>query len=126
MTVSLPHTERHLIESTEIGEKFVVDILRPSGDGPWPVVILTDGNMMFPMVSSTAQLLWAGQDTPKFVLVGVGYENHDAALQLRMRDLTPTVDHAHLARMADTGSALPSGLTPGGADAFHAFYMVEN
>ena len=121
MTVSIPNTSREVVVSETIGERFVIDILKPNVSEPLPVVILTDGNMMFPMVSSTAQLLWAGQDTPKFILVGVGYENHEAALTLRTRDLTPSIDESYLARIAKNKKPLPSNLAPGGADAFHAF-----
>ena len=121
MTVSIPNTTREVLTSESIGENFVIDILKPNVDGPLPVVILTDGNMMFPMVSSTVQLLWAGQDTPRFILVGVGYENHQDALSLRTRDLTPTVDESYLARLADNGNSLPAHVKPGGANAFHEF-----
>ena len=121
MTVLIPNTTRELIVSEAIGERFVIDILKPDVKGPLPVVILTDGNMMFPMVSSTAQLLWAGQDVPKFILVGVGYENHEAALALRTRDLTPSIDESYLSRIAENGKPLPANLAPGGADAFHTF-----
>ena len=121
MTVSIPNTTRTVVASEAIGERFVIDVLKPDITEPLPVVILTDGNMMFPMVSSTVQLLWAGQDVPKFILVGVGYENHEAALVLRTRDLTPTIDESYLARLSEGGKPLPANIAPGGADAFHTF-----
>ena len=119
--VTIPDTVRHVLHSKAIDETFVIDVLRPASEEALPALILLDGNLLFPLVTAAAQLLWAGEDAAKFMIVGVGYENHDAVLDLRTRDLTPTIDARFLSMLAANGRPLPEPLKPGGADLFHEF-----
>ena len=125
---SISGTIRHTLHSTEIDETFVIDVALPlalqetQGQAPLPVIYLTDGNMMFPMVTSTLRLLQAGNEAPAAILVGIGYANEADVLKLRTRDLTPTHNAAYDA--AELSNA-PKGVRSGGADAFLDFISKE-
>jgi uncharacterized protein len=125
MQVSIPNTIRRGLTSTQIGERFVIDVFAPPSNQPLPVVLLTDGNMMFPMVATSAPLLWSARDAHKFILVGIGYDNHSEAMSLRTRDLTPSIDDVYLDRIAALGRPLKQGIIPGGADAFLDFLQRD-
>ena len=118
----LANTTRHHLRADAIGEDFVIDVyVPPQAAEPLPVIYLTDGNMMFPMVLSTMRLLQLGNELPQAILVGIGYENAAQAMALRNRDLTPTRDDAFIANAGqDSPPVLPHAL-PGGADAFLDF-----
>ena len=57
--VTLANTFRHVLHSDAIGQDFTVDVALPyvAPDGPLPVVYVTDGNSMFPLVANSARLL---------------------------------------------------------------------
>jgi len=123
--VSIPGTQRHLLYSAEIGQHFTIDVAVPNGsfDGPLPVIYLTDGNWMFPMVQGTLQLLRLGEEVPGAILVGIGYPNatlEDVAA-LRMRDLTPTIDNNFIEAQNNKSSDHSPTVKAGGADAFLHF-----
>jgi predicted alpha/beta superfamily hydrolase len=90
---------RYTFHSQEVGAGFVIDICLPPaylpGDGPWPVVLVTDGNMGFAAAASTAAILPLEPGGPQPVcIVGIGYELSGEGekaehLVLRNRDLTP-------------------------------------
>jgi predicted alpha/beta superfamily hydrolase len=119
--VTISGTDRHLLYSKEIDQTFEIDVAMPYSlpAGKLPVVYVTDGGSMFPLVTISAMLLQLGFELPPMIIVGIGYkvDTPREALSLRTRDLTPAVDEAFLAEQ----SAGPDGLSPGGADAFLDF-----
>ncbi len=121
---SISGTHYYELHSKAIGETFTINVALPpgAGDEPLPVVYLTDGNMMFPMVTSTIRLLQLGQELPPMLLVGIGYKNTADVMLLRSRDLTPTHDDTF-----DGGglSEVPEDFKTGGADAFLDFIRDE-
>ena len=122
----IEQTHRYELHSDVIDENFVIDVsIPPNADKPLPVIYLTDGNMMFPMVSSTLRLLQLGGEAPPAILVGIGYKESDAVMALRSRDLTPTLDQTFVDTSAQQGITLPADIVPGGADAFLDFIRDE-
>ena len=123
--VTLSGTHRHLLHSEKINQTFEIDVALPYPlpDGKLPVVYVTDGGSMFPLVSISALLLQLGFELPPMIIVGIGHKVDTPleTLSLRTRDLTPTVDEAMLVEMADGPMALPEGLSSGGADEFLDF-----
>ena len=113
---------RHHLHATDIGEDFVIDVYVPPGTTePLPVVYLTDGNMMFPMVLSTLRLLQFGNEVEPVILVGIGYKDAAQSMALRNRDLTPTLDEQFIAQAQESGPPVLPQAPPGGADAFLDF-----
>jgi predicted alpha/beta superfamily hydrolase len=126
--VTIPGTDRHLLYSEEIDQTFQIDVAMPYTPpaGKLPVVYVTDGGSMFPLVAISSRLLQLGFELPPMIIVGIGHEVETPleTLALRTRDLTPTLDETFVAEQAAGPMALPEGLTPGGADAFLDF--IEN
>ena len=91
-----PPIETHLIQSCHVRQTFKVSVMQPAR---WwsetnlsvPVVYATDGNFMFDVLKGLAHSMQLAEpDTPRFMLVGIGYPG-DAPLAgalLRCRDLT--------------------------------------
>ncbi len=123
--VPIPGTQRHLLYSAEIGQHFTIDVAVPNGtfDQPLPVIYLTDGNWMFPMVQGTLQLLRLGEEVPAAILVGIGYPNAtlNEVAKLRTRDLTPSVDANFIKSLDSASNDQPPTVKAGGADAFLHF-----
>ncbi len=126
--VPVTNSFRHVLRSAEIGQDFVIDVALPylPSDEPMPVIYVTDGNSMFPLVANSARLMQLGFEIPPVIVVGIGYEVDSSAevLNLRSRDLTPTVDEAFLERSASDPMPRPSDLSLGQAAQFLDF--IEN
>src|SRR5258706_8738027 len=91
----IPPIETQLIRSKNVTQTFKVQVLRPAqkrGERlTFPVVYITDGNVSFDMLKGISYILQSsGRDTPRFILVGVGYPSDcpRAGVVLRVRDLT--------------------------------------
>lgn len=84
---------RAVLESKFVGERFTVKVATPisraDGSERFPVVYALDSDYFFGGLSDLATMLQGYGETPRFVLVGIGYENSAAAAVLRMRDLFP-------------------------------------
>jgi hypothetical protein len=90
----IPGSECHVIGSKTTGRDYEVSVWRPAGiDGPLPLLVVTDGNLMFPVATSTVALMVVGSEMPAVQVVGVGYPADLAAvLELREADLVPARD----------------------------------
>ncbi|MEM7099158.1 MAG: alpha/beta hydrolase-fold protein [Pseudomonadota bacterium] len=120
--VQLEGTLRHHMTSEAIGEQYVIDVyVPPNATEAMPVVYLTDGNTMFPIVLNTMHLLRLGNELPPLILVGIGYQKADQSISLRNRDLTPTADERFLQASTSQGPAVLPQAQPGGADAYLDF-----
>lgn len=123
--VTISSTDRHLLYSEEIDQTFEIDVAVPYTPpaGKLPVVYVTDGGSMFPLVAISSRLLQLGVELPPMIIVGIGHKVDTPleTLALRTRDLTPTFDKSFVAEEAAGPMALPEGLSPGGADAFLDF-----
>ncbi len=125
----LLNTFRHHLRCPRIKEDFVIDVAlppeMPEAGGPLPVIYLTDGNLMFPMVTSTLRLLQYGNEMPPALLVGIGYKNEADVMALRSRDLTPSYDPRYYELARQEGTPVPEHIKSGGADAFLDFIEDE-
>ena len=120
---TITNTHRYYLRSEKIGETFVIDVALPlipqkETDEPLPVIYLTDGNLNFPMVTSTLRFMQLGGELPPAILVGIGYQNEAEVMVLRSRDLTPT----EVKNFDNLGtSVMPDGFETGKADDFLDF-----
>ena len=75
MAVPVSGSVRHQMYSEKIGQTFTIDVALPfaPSDQPMPVVYVTDGGTMFPLVANSARLLQLGYELPPMIVVGIGY-----------------------------------------------------
>lgn len=115
------------LESIATGRTYRVWVRTPDGDPPadgWRVLLVIDGNHVFPLAAAIAPLLAApGQGS--MMVVGVGYPTDDAAspMALRTRDLTPEAPVSAIRRFP--GSPPPRQEDYGGAAPFREFLAGE-
>jgi predicted alpha/beta superfamily hydrolase len=115
--VTLPDTEVRLLKSEIVGHTFrlhiSLPITYPNSERTFPVVYLTDGNGLFPLVRAIVEGLSGGLEIPRLIVVGIGYDTDDARAwgRLRERDLLPTDASARdpTRRQAFTKSGIPRG-----------------
>src|SRR5690349_13736170 len=81
----------HLLESRYVDQVFRIKVYQPtsqeSHSESYPVLYTTDGDDLFAALLTFSRILQAHGEVPRFILVGIGYENSSAAGLLRMRDL---------------------------------------
>jgi len=121
--VPIAHTQRFELQSTEIEETFFLDVQLPTTESkqPLPVIYVTDGNLMFPLVANTVRLLQMNQELKDVLVVGIGYKEEHEVMTLRSRDLTPTQDPNYAELVATEGFAAADEVLMGGADKFLNF-----
>jgi predicted alpha/beta superfamily hydrolase len=94
--VTLPETEVRYIESSIINEEIKIYVLLPDGyastEKTYPVLYLTDANLMFAATYQIIRMMQVGGELPQLILVGLGYRTDSwyKVFSLRSRDLTPT------------------------------------
>ena len=90
---TIPGSASHVLGSTATGREYEISVWRPAGAvGPLPVLLVTDGNLMFPLATSTVALMVAGSEMPPVQVVGVGYPvggDLAAIMEQRPLDLFP-------------------------------------
>jgi uncharacterized protein len=91
-----PHEVKdHLLRSNIVAQSFKIRVLQPirrtDDSERFPVLYVTDSDEFFGGLATLASALQFSGETPRFILVGIGYENALAVESLRMRDL---VTHA--------------------------------
>jgi predicted alpha/beta superfamily hydrolase len=133
----VPFSRRFKLHSRHVGDDFVIDIALPApylpGAAPWPVLLVTDGNLAFATAAATMGVLPLEPGGPRpACVVGIGYDlagegEHAEHLALRNRDLTPRRVEEWEARM---GAAPPpfrfdDDVQTGGGDRFLDFITGE-
>jgi predicted alpha/beta superfamily hydrolase len=97
----MPRTTEHVIQSKIVPQVFTLKVLEPmrraDGSERFPVLYATDSDDFFGGYATAAGFLQHHGEVPRFILVGIGYENPRQAAVLRMRDL---FTHAHRALFA--------------------------
>lgn len=127
--VTLPNTEIRLLDSTIINDTFKLNISLPvtysNSDRTYPVIYLTDGDGLFPLVRSIADGLSTGLEMPRTIVVGIGYdtENSMKRERYRERDLLPTDASARDASIRQKFTR--TGIRRGQAAAFLRFIREE-
>lgn len=94
-SIEFPAARTHTLRSKYVPQTFKIQVMRPARPrgqtSRYPVVYVTDGNVVFEMFKAIAYLLQlSDRDAPPFILVGIGYPSDlpmSGAL-LRMRDFS--------------------------------------
>jgi predicted alpha/beta superfamily hydrolase len=83
--------QEHLIESQHVPQTFKlrvqIPMCRADGSERFPVLYAADSDDYFEALARQAAMLQLHGEAPRFILVGVGYENPRSADALRLRDL---------------------------------------
>jgi predicted alpha/beta superfamily hydrolase len=98
--------EEHLIASRSVGQSFRIRVLQPisraNDSERFPVVYLTDGDFFFGGAATLASSLQVLGETPRFILVGIGYDTAELAPLLRWRDFATHTLRAQLRDVLQT------------------------
>jgi uncharacterized protein len=82
--------DEHVIRSDIVAQSFRIKVQRPCSRADdterFPVLYATDGDELFAALAALSSILQAHGEVPRFILVGIGYENARAAGLLRTRD----------------------------------------
>src|SRR6516165_10617906 len=88
-----PSISEHLIRSAAIDQTYRIRVFQPIRSSKhkekFPVIYATDGDHFFGGLADIANQLQLMGDIPRFIVVGIGYENTRAGYLLRMRDFFP-------------------------------------
>jgi len=115
--VTLPDTEVRRLQSAIVNDTYRLHISLPStyanSHKTYPVVYLTDGNGLLPLVRCITEALSGGLEIPRLIVVGIGYDSGEArdAGRYRERDFLPTDASAGDAarRQPFTRTGIPRG-----------------
>jgi len=127
--VTLPDTEVRLLKSSIVNDTYGLHISLPityvNSERTYPVVYLTDGNGLFPLVRCISEGLSGGLEIPRLIIVGIGYDTDDAREwgRLRERDLLPT--DASATDAARRQEFTKTGIRRGQAGSFLRFIREE-
>lgn len=118
----LAGTETHRLRSAAVDDDFVVFVghCGPVGAVPEAVLYLTDANGLFGLTVDVVRSMQLMELVPPLLVVGIGYPVGTLAdtIDIRMRDLTPTVDELY-------AEVVPAAPPSGGAAAFGSFVCDE-
>jgi len=118
----LADTEAHHLHSHAVGDDFKLFIGRcgPEGAEPAAVLYLTDANGAFGSAVDQIRAMQLMAHLPPILVVGIGYPvgSLGETVDIRMRDLTPSVDQLYVDLVPDAPPA-------GGGPAFHRFVVDE-
>ncbi len=130
--VTIPNTAVHVVEAKQIDSVFRIEVALPfnyaQSNQSYPVIYLTDGNSAFPVVTGNMRGLLLGGEIPQAIIVGIGYEvaNPMEVMDLRARDLTPTIDKQRAGGDQNNPSSSPQKrIGFGGAKEFLSFIDKE-
>jgi uncharacterized protein len=107
-----PHkVQEHLIQSSVVAQVFKITVLQPisrtDNSERFPVLYVTDSDDYFGGCASLANHLQLSGETPRFILVGIGYEDTRAARLLRMRDFFTHAIRKHFQSVIDQVAQSP-------------------
>lgn len=94
--VALPDTEVRLLTSSIVNDTYRLFVGLPANygkpDRSYPVVYVTDGNVLFSLVWFLTQSLSVDWELPRLIVVGIGYDTDEQIelARLRERDYPPT------------------------------------
>ena len=78
----------------------------------FPVVYVTDGQLIFPLMSSIYRAMWLGKDLPELIIVGIDSKQADTWSALRFVNLTPTRSQTREAELTKLLNGLHTGEGP--------------
>jgi predicted alpha/beta superfamily hydrolase len=113
-----PHEIReHVVESQVVAQTFRTRVLKPIHQADdaerFPVVYMTDADDSFDALATLASYLQLSGETPRFILVGIGYGDVGRANLLRMRDLFTHSIRAHFLKEIERVARSPLVCWPG-------------
>jgi predicted alpha/beta superfamily hydrolase len=118
----LGDTEVHYLQSSAVGDEFKVFVghCGSLGADDVPVLYVTDANGYFGTAVDIIRGMQMAAHLPPMLVVGIGYRLGGIAetVEIRQRDLTPSVDPGIAAHVGE-------GTRFGGADAFLEFIRAE-
>ncbi|GAB2797293.1 hypothetical protein GCM10027040_24900 [Halomonas shantousis] len=124
LAVSLPLTREFVLNSTETGRDYLIQVAVPSAAPPpegYPVLYVLDGNARFPLLREARETLTRGGprgDGSPLLIVGIGYPGAERfAVEARAEDYTPPASHRGRGEEEDESP----GRLHGGADRFLDF-----
>lgn len=125
--VSLPGSVQFDMESKISGRTYRIFVFKPAAPPPpsgYPVLVVTDANMNFP-IAAVMDAAFGLRGGPSALVVGVGYptENPFLPVILRNKDLTPPTPAAGLPR--SPGAPPPDPEVYGGSVEFYRFLVEE-
>lgn len=86
-------TQEHLLQSNVVAQTFRIKVQQPMSRADhserFPVLYVTDSDDFFGGLKNLAAIMQGFGEVPRFILVGIGYDNSAASESLRMRDLLP-------------------------------------
>ena len=95
-SVEYDNSDRYLIESKAVGDRFRIDVIPPIGyaeeKGNYPFVYVTDANYLLSSVAAS-YLAQATGEHQKVIIVGIGWDV-PSITRIRVRDFSPTCDKA--------------------------------
>jgi predicted alpha/beta superfamily hydrolase len=101
----------HSIESKFVAQTFKIEVFQPlraAGDSErFPVLYTTDADYFFGGLANLANQLQLVGETPRFIMVGIGYPDTRAAALLRMRDLVSHSIRRHFQEVVELLAASP-------------------
>ena len=120
-SAELDNSDRYLLDSKQVGDRFRIDVLLPIGYAEsgqrYPVVYVTDANYLLASTAAT-YLAQATGEYPKMIIVGIGWDV-PSIRRIRVRDLTPTCSDEYKSRQSMTSEEC------GQADKFSHFIGKE-
>lgn len=106
-------SSEHLLPSRHVEQVFRIKVLRPllpaPHSEPLPVVYVTDSDEFYGGLATLAYELQLLSETPRFVLVAIGYEDEGASDLLRMRDLFDHASREHFRPLIEQLAKSPLG-----------------
>lgn len=133
---TIGNTETRLISSSIVNQAYQIFVAFPhdyaTSSQDYPVVLVLDADGFFGMVTETVRAMQIAKELPDMLIVGIGYPGMADVRQIidiRIRDLTPTVDeewsHGFLETMSTWLDVPFEYQGSGGADKFLAFMREE-
>src|SRR3569833_649967 len=100
MSFQVHEVTEHLLRSQRVEQTFRIKECRPisraDNSERFPVLYATEGDELFEGLASLATALQIHGEAPRFILVGIGYEEARAAGVLRMRYFFTQADRSLL------------------------------
>lgn len=123
---AIPHTEVHNLRSSVIDQAYRISVALPRGYGngsvEYPVLYALDADAGFGTLVEGQRMMSIRQEVADILIVGIGYWVDDfvQTVNMRRRDLTPTVDKEVLESLsAEDMNETPPIFMGGGPNFYH-------
>ena len=127
----IPQSEVHYLQSSSVDQEYRISVALPrgygSGENDYPVLYALDADAGFGTIVEGQRMMSIRQELSDILIVGIGYPVDDftKTINVRRRDLTPTIDQVELEALLDGGMKETSTTVMGGGPDFHNFIQQE-